>query len=143
MTEYRKNSYSDEDMRDILAQIEKLEAEKIAIMSKAMGECGGVANKVKALKKTAKDDLGIPLKVLNPLLKRRKLERKIEDLNDGIDEDYVEVWEDACGQFAMFAPMEEVEVDAPPPEPEDEPDHVDPTLAELAEGAEVLSQVKH
>lgn len=105
MTEYKSNTYADEDMKSVIDQIEALEAEKVSIMSAAMGECSAVAEKIKKVKKEAKDDLSIPMKVLNPLLKRRKLERKISEIDGAIDEDYVEVFLDAAGQFCMFAPI--------------------------------------
>lgn len=142
---YQANTYDDDDMRDIIDQIEAHEASKKAIIAKAMGECSGLSAKIKELKKTAKDDLSIPLKVLNPILKRRKLERQIDDINEGVDEDFAEVFEDAVGQFCMFAPIEDTEQGAQEDYEADTDDEVtaDPTEAELAEGEAVLGQVKH
>jgi uncharacterized protein (UPF0335 family) len=141
MTEYRQNSYDDDDMRAVIDAIESLEAQKKSIMAAAMGECAGIANKIKVQKKQAKDDLGIPMKVLNPILKRRSLERKIEELTSNVDEDYIEVFEDAVGQFCFFSMVNDEDHLADDPD-ETPPSH-DPTAAELAEGEEVLSQVKH
>lgn len=103
---YEKNTYSDDDMLSVIQSIEKLEDEKASIMATAMGECAGLSQKIKAIKKEAKDELSIPLKVLNPILKRRKLERKIAAIADAVDEDFIEVFEDAAGQFCMFSPNE-------------------------------------
>jgi len=142
MVEYRKNSYSDEDMRTVLDHIEGLKAANRSIMAAAMAECAANNAKIKAEKKIAKDDLGIPLKVLNPLLKRRELERKIADITDDVDEEYIEVFEDAAGQFCMFAAVDAEDGDEnPEPAEPDEPVFDDD--AEQAAGAEALSQVKH
>lgn len=140
---YKSNSYEDDDMRSVIDQIETYEAQKAKIMASAMGECAGLSSKIKDVKKQAKDELGIPLKVLNPLLKRRKLEKKIADLSDGVDEDYVEVFEDAVGQFCLFALIEDE--DQPEEAEGEEPSEVspDPTDAEQAEGEAVLGQVRH
>ena len=106
MTDHRPNTYDDDDLAATLSEIEGLEAQKRKIVATAAADCSAIAGKIKEAKKSAKDDLGIPLSVLNPLLKRRKLERKIEEINEGIDDDFQEVWEDACGQFALFAPAD-------------------------------------
>lgn len=106
MTDHRPNTYDDDDLSAKLDEIEALEAQKKSIMAKAASDCSGIAAKIKAAKKEAKDDLNIPLKVLNPLLKRRKKEREIQEIDAAIDGDFQEVWEDACGQFAFFAPVD-------------------------------------
>lgn len=107
MSEQRPNTYDDDDLAAKLEEIEALIAQKASIMATAMGECAKISEKIKTAKKEAKDDLSIPLKVLNPLLKRRKLEREIEKIDESIDEDFADVWADASGQFCMFAPVED------------------------------------
>jgi uncharacterized protein (UPF0335 family) len=140
MTEYRANTYEDDDMLSVIQSIEKLEDEKASIMAAAMGECAGLAEKIKTIKKEAKDDLSIPLKVLNPILKRRKLERKIAAIVEAVDEDFIEVFEDAAGQFCMFSPVErEDDEDAETDDkPSDEPARTAADdAAEQAEGEAV------
>src|SRR4051812_39194854 len=110
MPEYQKNGYEDEDFRNILVEIEGLEEEKVSIRARAAGECGGLAKKVKNAKATAKA-LGIPLTILTASLRSRRLERQLQAIADGIDEDMIEVWEDAAGQFSMFAAVPDEEPD--------------------------------
>ena len=109
--EQKKNSYEDADMRQLIGEIETLEAEKVSIRAKAAGECGGVSKKIGNAKGRAKE-LGIPLAILNGLLKTRKLERQIAAAGQGIPDDLAELWEEANGQFSLFAPEGEE-----PPEP--------------------------
>lgn len=109
MTDHRPNTYDDDDMQSVLDRIEEIDAQKKSIMATAMAECGKLSDKIKEIKKEAADDLKIPRKVLNPLLKRRRLERQIEAIDGDVDEDFQEVYVDACGQFAMFAPVDQDE----------------------------------
>lgn len=113
MTDYKANTYDDADMRDIITEIEGLDDEAEKIMAAARGKVGGLRRKQKAAKKRAKDDLAIPMGVLVPLLKQRALERKLQKLVGDVSEDLIEVFEDAAGQFSLFAP----EADEPKQEP--------------------------
>lgn len=101
----QSNSWADEDFQQILDEIEELEAEKVSIMAKAAGDCGGIAKKIKTAKATAKD-LGIPLSILGATLKTRKYERKIEEIAKGVPDDQVELFMDAMGQFSWLKPEE-------------------------------------
>lgn len=103
MTEQRKNSYEDSDLRQILGEIEDFEAEKVSIRATAAGECGGIAKQIGNAKGRAKE-LGIPAAILNGLLKTRNLERQIAAVADGVPEDHAEMWVDAVGQFSFLAP---------------------------------------
>lgn len=109
--EPRRNGYEDDDMRQLIGEIETLEAEKVSIRAKAAGECGGVSKKIGNAKGRVKE-LGIPLAILNGLLKTRKLERQIEAAGQGIPDDLAELWLEASGQFSFLAPEGEE-----PPEP--------------------------
>ena len=112
MTDYKQNSYADDDFRNVLAEIEGFEDEKVSIRAEAAGKCGGLAKKIKNAKATAKA-LGIPLAVLGASLKSRKLERQLQKIADDIPEDLAEVWTDASGQFSMFAPAADENRDEP------------------------------
>lgn len=101
--EQKKNSYDDDDMRQLIGEIETLEAEKVSIRAEAAGKCGGVSKKIGNAKGRAKE-LGIPLAILNGLLKTRKLERQIAAAGQGIPDDLAELWEEASGQFSFLAP---------------------------------------
>lgn len=110
MTSPSRNApYDDDDLKAKIDEIEALEAQKTTIMAKAAAECSAIAGKIKAAKKEAKDDLSIPLKVLNPLLRRRKLERKIQETDEAVDDDFAEIYQDAAGQFCFFSPAEQDE----------------------------------
>jgi hypothetical protein len=109
VTDYRQNEYSDDDMRDIIAEIEGLDDEAQEIMASAMGKVAGLRKKQKAAKKRAKDDLSIPMGVLVPLLKRRALEKKMKKLEDEVAEELIEVFQDAAGQFSFLNPAPEAE----------------------------------
>lgn len=103
MSDQRANTFDDDDMRQILGEIEGMEAEKVSIRAKAAGECGGVTKQIANAKTRAKE-LGIPLAILNGLIKTRKLERQIEAVADNIPEDFVVLFEESSGQFSIFAP---------------------------------------
>ncbi|KQU96467.1 hypothetical protein [Devosia sp. Root105] len=104
--EQKKNSFEDDDMRQLIGEIETLESEKVSIRAKTAGECGGISKKIGNAKGRAKE-LGIPLAILNGLLKTRKLERQIAAAGQGIPDDLAELWEEASGQFSFLAPDEE------------------------------------
>lgn len=104
--EYRKNSYSDDDMKALLDVLDEKDAEALEIMASAMGKVAGIRKWQKAEIKRAKDDLGIPTGVLKPLRKMRALEKQMRKVADEVAEDLVEVFEDAVGQFSFFAPAE-------------------------------------
>lgn len=100
-----RNGFEDDDFRQILEEIEEYEDEKVSIRAAAAGECGGLAKKIKNAKSTAKA-LGIPLSILNGVLKTRRLERQIDAVAKGIPEDQAELFADASGQFSFLKPVD-------------------------------------
>lgn len=103
MTAQKKNSYEDSDFQQILDEIEGFEDDKVTIRAKSAGECSAIAKKIEAAKKTGVN-LGIPKSTLTATLKTRKLERKLKDIIEGVNDDEVELFEDAIGQFSLFKP---------------------------------------
>lgn len=103
MTEQQRNGYEDDDMRQLLEEIEELEEGKVSIRMTAAADCSSISKKIKVAKGRAKD-LGIPLAILNGLLKTRRLERLIADIAGDVPDDLTEMWEDAAGQFSFLAP---------------------------------------
>lgn len=101
-TEYRKNTYNDEDMAKVIAEIEEMRDEKADIMATARGKAMNVTKREKNRIKMAKQELGIPTDILTTLLKQRELERKMQRLAEDVSEDMIEVYEDAAGQFSLF-----------------------------------------
>jgi hypothetical protein len=145
VTEYARNTYDDEDMKAILTEIEDHESEIEKIMASAMGKAAGIRKKIKAVKKRAKDDLAIPMGVLVPLLKVRKLDRQRKKIEDDVSEELIEVYVDAAGQFSMFAPVHtegDHEVEPEKPWPDDEAAK-SRDAAEQAEGEKVLEGAVH
>ena len=104
--EQKRNGYEDDDMRQLLTEIEDLEQEKVTIRMEAAGKSSGVSKKIKAAKGRARS-LGIPLAILDGLLKTRRLERQIKAAAETIPDDLAELWEEASGQFSFLAPAGE------------------------------------
>lgn len=107
MTDYKQNAYDDDDMRQVLAKWRKLEKQKLSVLATARGEASGFAGKQKDLIKEAADDLGIPRAVLRPLIRKLKKAEEIKAIDDGVDEEYREVYADASGQFQFWPEDEE------------------------------------
>lgn len=102
MTEQRRNSYSDEDFAQVIAEIEEMDEEIASIQATAAGKIGGVKTRKANRIKIAKLELSIPTDVLKAVLKQRDLERKLQKLAGGVPDDLIEVYEDASGQFSLF-----------------------------------------
>lgn len=103
MSEQRRNSYYDDDLRQVIEEIEEYEDQATTIRAEAAGKCSGIAKKIANAKKNAKA-LNIPLAILSATLKTRKLERELQKVADGVPDELTEMWEDASGQFSLFAP---------------------------------------
>lgn len=104
MTDYKSNTYDDDDMRAVLSILDEKDEEAESIMASARGKVAAIRKWQKAEIKRAKDDLGIPTGVLKPLRKQRKLEAQLQKIADDVSEDLIDVYEDAAGQFSLFAP---------------------------------------
>ena len=103
-TEQLKNGYEDDDFRQVIAEIEDADEEAESIMATARGKVSAIRTRQKNRIKIAKQELRIPSDVLRAVLKQRKLEQKLKDLASTVPDDLIEVFEDASGQFSMFAP---------------------------------------
>ena len=103
----KSNSWEDEDFARVIEQHEKLDAEAESVMAEARGRVNGLRTRQKNLKKEAVDDLGIPRSILNATLKTRVLEKKIDKLAKSLNDDDVELFEDAVGQFSFLKPSKE------------------------------------
>jgi hypothetical protein len=104
MTEFKKNTFDEEDMRSVLSEFEEMNDEAEELMASARGKVAGLRKKQKELKRRAKDDLGIPSAILNPILRQRNLERQMRKNAAEVAEEWTEVFEEASGQFSLFAP---------------------------------------
>lgn len=113
MPDYKSNSYDDDDMEAVLQVLDEKDGEADKIMASARGKVGAIRKWQKAEIKRARDELGIPIGVLKPLRKMRGLERQMQRVTDEVSEDLIEVFEDAAGQFSLFA-TEEASEPAPP-----------------------------
>lgn len=109
MTEQHKNSFDDDDMRQVLAELDEMDDEAEEIMASARGKVSAIRKRQKNKIKMAKDELGIPTGVLKPLRKIRALERQMQKIADDVSDDLVEIYEDCTGQFSLFAPQDGAE----------------------------------
>ena len=103
--EQKRNSYEDDDFKQVLETIEGLEAERRSLLAEAAGKSSAIAKKIADEKKTA-TKLNIPKALLNAVLKQRKLEEQLQDIADGIPDDMAELYQDASGQFSFLQPDE-------------------------------------
>lgn len=109
MTEQRKNSYEDADFLTVLNEIEEMHDEIETVMASARGKVGGIKTRIKNRIKIADKELQIPPDILRAVLSQRKLERQIQNLAASVKDDLIEVFEDAAGQFSLFAPADDAE----------------------------------
>lgn len=107
MTDFKNSLYEDSDLRQVIDEIEAMEDEKVSIRMKAAADAGVIAKRIKAKKKEAKDAAGIPTTILNRLLKQRDLERKLEANANEVEEQLIELFAEASGQFSWLAPSPE------------------------------------
>lgn len=106
MTEQRKNSYEDSDFLTVLKEIEEMHDEVETVMASARGKVAGIKARIKNRIKIADKELQIPPDILRAVLSQRKLERQIKNLAASVKDDLIEVFEDAAGQFSLFAPAD-------------------------------------
>jgi hypothetical protein len=142
MNEMRRNTYEEDDLKSVVEEIEGFEAEKEKIMAEAKGRCAGLSKKIKATKKTAREELLIPSKPLNALLKTRKLEKKLKDVAEGVDEDEVEIFEDMTGQLSFLKPANDDKSPAQVAASQRRQEADEKEERECAEGEEVLNRLK-
>lgn len=103
----RTNGYEDEDFRTVLAELDEMDAEAEAVMASAKGKVSGIRKRQKNRIKIADKELNIPPTILRAIRAQRKLERQMQALADDLPDDLAEVYEDAAGQFSMFAPEDD------------------------------------
>ncbi|MEX0684023.1 MAG: hypothetical protein WD472_11305 [Dehalococcoidia bacterium] len=102
-TEFRNTAFADDDFRQVLGEIEEMDAEAETIMASARGKVQGIRKRQKNRKKIAKSELGIPGDVLNAVLKQRKLETQLKRISEEVADELIELYEDCSGQFSLFA----------------------------------------
>lgn len=134
------NTYDDDDFRQVVAEIEEMDAEVETIMATARGKVSAIRTRQKNRKKIAKAELKIPTQVLNAVLKQRGLERQLKKLTENVPDDMVELYEEASGQFSLFKP-ENGKTVAEAAASERRSEVADITEREQAEGAAVLDQL--
>jgi hypothetical protein len=144
MSDLRKNSFEDDDFRTVLTEIEEADEEAESIMASARGKVSAIRKRQKNRIKIAKQELGIPSDVLRAVLKQRKLEQKLKALAGDVSDDLIEVYEDAAGQFSLFAPAEgeaPAETGAQAAARERKAEIAAASHAEQAEGAAALEEL--
>lgn len=144
----RNAPYEDEDLRQAIDEIEEMEAEKRSVRAEAAGTISQIAKRIKNKKTEAKDAAGIPTDLLNVLLEQRALERKQEENAERLKPEHIELYEEASGQFSVFAPVGD-ERDEPVVTPATKAAQRAKAKAaaneerEQREGAEVLADLVH
>lgn len=96
-----RNSIDPQMLNRYVSDIERKFDEIATLTGEHMNRCKQRRDEIKAYKKQAKK-AGIPLKELNALIDQRKLERKIAELRDDMEEDQVETLDmmiEALGEF--------------------------------------------
>lgn len=109
MTEIRRNSYDDEDLKQIVERIEAAHQKKQDAVDLASSDC---KRTIKVIEAEAKN-VGIPIKLLKKSLRIRKLEQKIADEVDGVSAVDIEVFTDMQGQMSFLKPVDEHPGDTP------------------------------
>ncbi|WP_108661058.1 hypothetical protein [Acuticoccus kandeliae] len=87
MTVPGHNGYDREVVQSYIRRHENIEAQILSEKGAMMKKCRDLKADQNAILEEAKDSHGIPKKILRLILKQRDLERKIEDLADGLDDD--------------------------------------------------------
>lgn len=109
MTEFKANTFDQDDMAAVLSEYDDMDVEAEEIMAEARGRVGGIRKRQKEHLRRAADELGIPTAISKPLIKQRKLELKLKRNAESVSEEWTEVFEEASGQFSLFAPDEDEE----------------------------------
>jgi hypothetical protein len=100
------NTWEDEDFRAVLKEIEDMRDDSADIMATARGKVMNNKKREKNRIKIAKQELGIDSTILRTILKQREIERKLQKLTEDVSDDMIDVYEDAAGQFSLFAPAD-------------------------------------
>lgn len=142
--EQRKNGYEDDDLRQVLAELDEMDDEIAELIASVGGKVTAVKTRQKNRIKIADKELNIPPELVRAIRKQRKLERQMQAVADDLPEDLVEVFEDAAGQFSLFAPVageEPVETAAQAAARKRRDEIAEVTEKEQAEGEAALSEL--
>lgn len=101
------NSYEDEDFRTVLAELDEMDEEAEAILASARGKVSAIRKRQQNRIKIADKELRIPPSLVRAVRKQRKLERQIAGIAEDLQDDMVELYADAAGQFSFLKPDEE------------------------------------
>lgn len=137
------NSYEDEDFQTVLSELDEMDEEVEAILASARGTVSAIRKRQQNRIKIADKELRIPPSLVRAVRKQRNLERQIAGIAENLQDDMVELFADAAGQFSFLKPDEEHPQDnaaqVAARQRQAEIDKV--TSEEQAEGAEVLDEL--
>lgn len=142
--DHTKNSYEDDDLRQVLAELDEMDDEAEEILASARGKVSAIRTRQKNRIKIADKELRIPPPLVRALRAQRKLERQLKMVAKTVPDDLIEVYEDASGQFSMFAPAageEKTETAAEAAAHQRAADIAAQTEREQAEGAAALDEL--
>lgn len=106
MTEQRRNSYSEEDLAQLVGEIEEVREDSADIMASARGKVMNNKKREKNLITMAEKELGIPPKIAKAALRQRELERQMKKNAESVGDDLIEMYVEASGQMSLFKPVE-------------------------------------
>lgn len=98
------NGYEDEDFRTVLAELDEMDEEAEAILASARGKVSAIRKRQLNRIKIADQELRIPPSLVRAVRKQRKLERQLAGIAENLQDDMVELYADAAGQFSFLKP---------------------------------------
>ncbi len=101
------NGYDDDDFRTVLAELDEMDEEAEEILASARGKVSAIRKRQQNRIKIADKELNIPPSLVRAVRKQRKLERQIAGIAEDLQDDMVELYADAAGQFTFLKPDEE------------------------------------
>lgn len=81
------NGYDSDAVEAVVDEIETLQGRIDEIMQEAKDKCAPIADDIKAVKKAANEDHGIPRKEFNALLSKRRFLRKAENADAALSDE--------------------------------------------------------
>lgn len=101
------NGFDDDDFRTVLSELDEMDDEAETILATARGKVSAIRKRQSNRIKIADKELNIPPSLVRAVRKQRKLERQIAGIAEDLQDDMVELFADAAGQFSFLKPDEE------------------------------------
>jgi hypothetical protein len=99
------NGFDSELLKSMVAECEEHEEAMEKIMRDAREACQPHVDEVKAIKKRAAEENGVPKKVFSAALRERKILRKAETVRSTLSDDQAETYDQVKHALGMLADM--------------------------------------